>query len=222
MKTGNYHRAILLCLLFFFCMLIPGYAHDVVGELENMRGTEAAGFYLGMGYKHILPLGWDHILFILGLFLLSSDLKTLLWQSFSFTVAHSITLILATYSIIYISPAIVEPLIALSIVYIALENIFTFRFRTSRLAVIFVFGLVHGMGFAGALKEMGLPGNLYFSSLLFFNAGVELGQLTVIMAAFLIIAAKFSGKIYYRKYIVTPLSLCIALIAGFWFIERTF
>jgi hypothetical protein len=196
------------------------FAHDVVNELENMSKTDTALLYLELGYKHILPLGLDHILFVVGLFLLSADLKSILWQSLAFTLAHSVTLGLATYRVVNVSPGIVEPLIALSIMYVALENVFTKKLRPSRLGIVFIFGLIHGLGFAGALGEMGLPQNAYLTSLIMFNIGVELGQLTVILLAFFLVGKWFGKKPYYHKYIVTPLSLIIAAIALVWVIQR--
>jgi hypothetical protein len=209
--------------ILFLLFLLAGnfvFAHDVVRDLESMSATDSAFLYLKLGYEHILPLGLDHILFVLSLFLLSSNLKTVLWQSLAFTVAHSVTLGLAMYEVITISPKIVEPLIALSIAYVALENVFVSRLRPSRIGIVFLFGLVHGLGFAGALAGLGLPSNSYFTSLLAFNVGVELGQLTVIFAAYFLIGKWFGKKSYYHKFIVIPLSLIIAAIALYWFIER--
>ena len=117
---------------------------------------------------------------------------------------------------------IIEPLIALSILYVALENIFSPRLKPSRIGIVFLFGLVHGLGFAGALAEMGLPKNAYFTSLIMFNVCVELGQLTVILAAWFLLAKWFSKKGYYRSRIVIPLSVVIVLIASFWTIQRIF
>ena len=199
----------------------PLFAHVVVGELENMSRVDTAVLYLKLGYKHILPLGFDHILFVLSLFLLSSKLKTVLWQSLAFTVAHSVTLGLAMYSVVKVPSSIVEPLIAFSIMYVALENLFVKKLRPSRIGVVFLFGLIHGLGFASALGTLGLPQNSFLSSLVMFNVGVELGQLTVILAAFFLIGKWFGNKPYYHKYIVTPLSLVIAAIALFWVIQRT-
>jgi hydrogenase/urease accessory protein HupE len=218
-KRDFWYKAILLLVFLFNADFL--FAHDVVRELENMSKADTAILYLELGYKHILPLGLDHILFVVSLFLLSAKLKPLLWQSLAFTIAHSITLGLAMYNVIRIPAAIVEPLIALSIMYVALENVFVKKLRTSRIAVVFLFGLIHGLGFAGALSELGLPQNSYLTSLLMFNVGVELGQLTVILIAFLLIGKLFGNKPYYHKYIVTPLSLVIAAIALFWVIERT-
>jgi len=208
-------------LLLFIGFSQSFFAHDVVGELENMSKADTAVLYLKLGYTHILPLGLDHILFVLSLFLLSPKLKTVLWQSLAFTVAHSITLGLAMYGVVKVSPAIVEPLIALSIMYVALENVFVKKLRPSRIGVVFLFGLVHGLGFASALSSLGLPQNSFLSSLVMFNVGVELGQLTVILLAFFLIGKWFGNKPYYHKYIVSPLSLLIAAIALFWVIQRT-
>lgn len=208
--------------LLFLLISQPLWAHVIVGELEKMSKGEAALVYLGLGYKHILPLGFDHILFILSLFLLSPKLKPVLWQATAFTVAHSVTLGLAMYHVITPPAKIVEPVIALSILYVALENIFSPKLKTSRIGVVFLFGLVHGMGFAGALGQLGLPRNSYLISLIMFNVGVELGQLTVILTAYFVLARYFGDKPYYRKYIVIPLSIMIALIATYWTIQRLF
>jgi hypothetical protein len=200
----------------------PLWAHVIVGELEKMSRTDAAFLYLQLGYKHILPLGFDHILFVLSLFLLSPQLKPVLWQATAFTIAHSVTLGLAMYHVITPPARIVEPLIALSILYVALENIFSPRLKPSRVGVVFLFGLVHGLGFAGALGQLGLPQNAYLLSLIMFNVGVELGQMTVILLAWFLLAKQFGHKPYYRKVIVVPLSVIIAVIAAFWTVQRLF
>jgi len=221
-SISNSNTVLRIALLLIISLFsISAFAHDVVGELENMSKTDTAILYLNLGYKHILPLGLDHILFVLSLFLFSADLKKVLWQSLSFTVAHSVTLGLAVYDVITISPNIVEPLIALSIMYVALENIFAKKLKASRIGIIFLFGLIHGLGFASVLNSLGLPKDAFLSSLIMFNVGVELGQVIVILAAFLLFGLWFGKKPYYRKYIVTPLSLLIAAIALFWVIERT-
>lgn len=208
--------------LFSIVISQPLWAHAVVGELEKMSRTDAAVLYMVLGYKHILPLGFDHILFVLSLFLLSPKLKPVLFQATAFTIAHSVTLGLAMYNVIKVPSAIIEPLIALSIMYVALENIFSPRLKTSRIGVVFIFGLVHGLGFAGALGQLGLPQNAYLVSLIMFNIGVELGQLTVILLAYFLLARWFGNKPYYRKVIVIPLSALIAAIAAFWTIQRIF
>jgi len=206
--------------LFTLSLCQPLYAHVIVGELEKMSKTDAAWLYLQLGYTHILPLGLDHIFFVLSLFLLSPALKPVLWQATAFTVAHSITLVLAMYNIINPPLNIVEPLIALSILYVALENIFSPRLKASRIGIVFLFGLIHGLGFAGALGQIGLPQSSYFLSLVMFNVGVELGQITVILLAYFLMARWFSNKYYYRKGVVVPVSAIIAIVAAYWTVER--
>jgi hypothetical protein len=218
----NKYRTFAGCLLLALSVSGTASAHVTVNELDNISKTDAAIIYMMLGFKHILPLGLDHILFVLSLFLLSPKLKSIIWQSTAFTVAHSVTLCLAAYNIISPPTQIIEPLIALSILYVALENIFSPRLKSSRIVIVFFFGLVHGLGFAGALTEMGLPKNAYFTSLIMFNVGVELGQLVVILLAYFLLAKWFSHKPYYRTHIVIPLSIIIAIIASFWTIERIF
>lgn len=204
-------------------------AHPAPGELNKMSKTEVSYLYLLLGYRHILPLGIDHILFVVSLFLLSPKLKPVLWQATAFTIAHTITLGLSMYKIIVPPAAIVEPVIALSILYVALENIFSPTLKNSRIGIVFLFGLIHGMGFASALSEIGLPINAYFTSLIMFNIGVELGQLTVILISYILfrklylfVANKFTKTPDYRKNIVIPVSAVIAVIALYWTIERIF
>jgi len=196
------------------------FAHVIVGELEKMSAARAALLYLKLGYTHIIPLGLDHILFVLSLFLLNPRLKPVLWQATAFTIAHSVTLGLALYHVITPPAHIIEPLIAVSIVYVALENIFSPKLKPSRIGIVFLFGLVHGMGFAGALGQLGLPQQSYLLSLVLFNLGVELGQLTIILTAFFLLGKGFGTKPYYRSRIVIPLSAVIAAVAGWWTIQR--
>jgi hypothetical protein len=207
-------------LIFCFLAFQPVFAHVIVRELEKMSGTDAAIEYIKLGYQHILPLGLDHIFFVLGLFLLSPKLKPVLWQATAFTIAHSVTLGLAMYHVINPPAHLVEPLIALSILYVSMENILSPRLKASRIGVVFLFGLVHGMGFAGALGQLGLPKNSYLLSLVMFNVGVELGQLTVILLAYFLMARWFGSRPYYRKAFVIPISSVIAVVAGIWTIQR--
>jgi hydrogenase/urease accessory protein HupE len=190
-------------------------------EIVPMTRSEVARAYLKLGYTHILPKGTDHILFVLGIFLLSVRLKPILLQVTAFTVAHTITLALTIYGVVSLSSRIVEPLIALSIVYVAVENILTPELRPWRVALVFGFGLLHGMGFAGVLAEQGLPRSEFLPALLCFNAGVELGQLSVIAVAFLLIGLPFRNRPWYRQRIVIPGSILIAAIGLFWFVQRT-
>ena len=177
--------------------------------------------YLVVGFEHIVPKGLDHILFVVGLFLLSPRLKPLLWQVTSFTLAHSITLALAMAGIVQAPPSIVEPLIAASIVYVAVENLMTDRLQTWRPVVVFCFGLLHGLGFAGVLTEIGLQPAHFISGLVAFNLGVELGQLTVLAACFLFVGLWFRSKPWYRARISIPGSAAIALTGFYWFVTRT-
>ena len=222
MNKVPFYRRMAGLLLLILSSGQPLWAHVIVGELEKMSRTDAALIYLQLGYQHILPLGFDHILFVLSLFLLSPRLKPVLWQATAFTIAHSVTLGLAMYHVINVPAKIIEPLIALSIMYVALENIFSPRLKASRIGVVFLFGLVHGLGFAGALGQLGLPQNAYLLSLVMFNVGVELGQLTVILLAWFFLARIWGKKPYYRKAIVIPLSALIAAIAAFLAVQRIF
>ena len=138
------------------------------------------------------------MLFVLGIYLLSGRARSVLWQVSAFTVAHSITLGLSMYGLVAVPPRIVEPLIALSIAYVAIENIFLSELKSWRVALVFAFGLLHGMGFAGALKELGLPRSEFVTALLTFNVGVEAGQLAVIGAAFLLVGWHCANRAWYR------------------------
>jgi hypothetical protein len=177
--------------------------------------------YLWLGYEHILPLGLDHILFVLGLYLLNTAWRPLLVQVTSFTAAHTLTLGLSTYGVVGLSPAIVEPLIALSIAWVAFENVATSELKPWRPALVFGFGLLHGLGFAGVLSRLGLPRDQYLTALLSFNAGVELGQLSVILLAFAALGW-FHRRPWYRARIAVPLSIAIGLIGLYWAVERVF
>ena len=198
----------------------PLFAHVIPGELDKLSDTDVAALYLQLGFSHIFPFGFDHILFILGLFLLSPKLKPVLWQATAFTVAHSITLALAMYHLVNVPATIIEPLIALSILYVALENIISPKLRPTRIGIVFLFGLIHGLGFAGVLGQLGLPQQSYLLSLVMFNLGVELGQGMVIGLAYFLIARWFADKPYYRRAVVVPLSILIALVAAIWTVQR--
>jgi hydrogenase/urease accessory protein HupE len=176
--------------------------------------------YLALGFAHIVPGGLDHVLFVLGIYLLSGRARSVLWQVSAFTAAHSITLGLSMYGLVSVPPSIVEPLIALSIAYVAIENIFLSELKSWRVALVFAFGLLHGMGFAGALKELGLPRSEFVTALLTFNVGVEAGQLAVIGTAFLLVGWYSAHRVWYRSRIVVPSSLLIACTAVYWTIQR--
>jgi len=185
----------------------PGFV-DVVAE------------YGAAGFDHIIPKGADHILFVLGLFLFSTQMRPLLWQITMFTVAHSITLAMAMTGVIELPARIVEPLIALSIAYVGIENVWHRRMHKSRLVLVFAFGLLHGLGFASMLADFGMPEDAFLTALVSFNVGVELGQLAVVGLAFLAVGFWLGDKPYYRRLVVIPGSLLIALIGLYWTWER--
>jgi len=175
--------------------------------------------YVKLGYRHIMPEGTDHALFVLGLFLLTPRVKALLWQITAFTIAHSLTLTLATLHLVSIPASIVEPTIALTIAFIGVENLFAKKVHAWRPAVAFIFGLVHGLGFATGLMEIGLPTGQLAAGLVAFNVGVEGGHLTVLAAAFLVLGW-WRNKPWYRKRVAMPISMVIAAIALFWMVQR--
>jgi len=176
--------------------------------------------FVGQGFSHILPSGLDHVLFVLGLFLLAARIRPLLWQVSAFTLAHCITLALSTLGTLSLPPELVEPLIALSIVYVAVEDLLTDQITAWRGAVVFAFGLVHGLGFASALGELqSLQGSALLVALLGFNVGVELGQIAVLALAFAAVGW-CAGKSWYRKRVKTPAALLIAATGLVWAVQR--
>ena len=178
--------------------------------------------YIVIGFEHIIPKGLDHILFVLGLFFFSLAFRPLLWQVTAFTLAHTVTLAMASLGWVTVSGAIVEPLIAASITYVAVENIFRPKLGWWRTAVVFGFGLLHGLGFASVLGDVGLDPTRFLTGLIAFNIGVEIGQLAVIAAAFLLVGYWFGKKPWYRQRIAIPASIAIALVGAYWFVERVF
>lgn len=186
--------------------------------------TSPSGFatslqFLHWGFTHILPHGLDHVLFVLGLFLLNHRLAPLLWQVTAFTLAHTVTLVLSMFGWIDLPEHVVEPLIAASIAFVAIENLFTRDLKPWRPVMVFAFGLLHGLGFAGVLREAHLPPGQFLNAVLSFNVGVELGQLTVIALALLAVGWCRSQP-WYRPAISIPASAGIASIALFWTIQR--
>lgn len=198
------------------------FAHTINYSLEDAPAGDVVWFYLKLGFTHIIPSGPDHILFVIGLCLLSTKIKTILWQATAFTVAHSITLAMSMKNIFVAPSAVIEPIIALSILFVAVENMLLSELKPWRIAVVFMFGLIHGMGFASALNEIGLPAGKFYTSIIAFNAGVELGQITIITAMFAFIITPLRNKKWYRLRVVYALSTVIALVAAFWTVERIF
>jgi len=187
---------------------------------------ETLGLYVEIGVGHILPGGTDHILFVLALVLSTRRLRSLILQISAFTLAHTLTLGLAASGVISPPASVVEPLIALTIALVAFEVIFIREPPKWRLPVVVLFGLVHGMGFAGFFSSLGLPEGQFHSALAGFNIGVEIGQLAVAIAAAILLwlamrALQHMGEEQvYRPAIVIPASLVISAIGAFWFVER--
>ncbi|MEO9631567.1 MAG: HupE/UreJ family protein [Sulfitobacter sp.] len=188
---------------------------------DAQSGWQAFVSYIPVGFDHILPKGLDHILFVLGLFFLSTRLRPLIWQVTAFTLAHTVTLALGALGWVNVPGAIVEPLIAASITYVAVENIFHSALNRWRPLVIFGFGLLHGLGFASVLGDFGLPAGQFVPALIGFNIGVELGQLAVIAIAFVLVGWAMKRD-WYRRAIAVPASCVIAAVGAYWFIERVF
>lgn len=205
----------------------------VLPESPNFTLSHESGFfnmastYLILGVEHILE-GFDHLLFVLALLLLVGNIRVLIWTITAFTLAHTITLMLASLEIIYFSSRAVEATIALSIVFVSAEVIYAMRGRehiTTKYpwVISFGFGLIHGLGFAGALKEIGLPQNEIVPSLIFFNVGVEIGQLIFVSAVLLlvwIVKKIVTQGVFHKAEMMTAYT--IGSIAAFWLIERTY
>ena len=205
------------------------YGTTEIQGIELDRSVwETIGLYIELGFIHILPKGYDHILFVLALFLASTKWRPLLLQVSAFTLAHTLTLGFAAAGFISVPAGIVEPLIALSIAVVAIENIFFRDLTRWRPLVVFGFGLFHGLGFAGVLSDLGLVRDQFLVSLISFNVGVEFGQLAVIGLALAatLLARRFvpmlSTEDGYRQYVVWPASALIAFMGMFWFLSRVF
>lgn len=209
---------------FFMLICMLGFSVISFGHEAAVHSTaplgQTIGQYIGLGFTHILPKGLDHILFVLGLYFASQHWRTLFIQVSAFTVAHTITLALAILGVFSLPDSFVEPIIALSIAVIGIENVIFKDPPRWRWIIVFAFGLIHGMGFAGVLHELGLPEGRLWSSLLSFNVGVELGQIAVIALA-CGITTLILNKPWYRQRVVIPASIAISLVGLFWFIERT-
>lgn len=220
-RKKNYSNVAFFLMAF---LLVPSFlfAHTINYSVEEAPVKDVVWYYLKLGFQHIIPSGPDHILFVISLCLLSTKISTIIWQASAFTVAHTITLALSMKNIIVAPPDLVEPIIALSICFVAVENLLITGLKAWRVIIVFLFGLIHGMGFASALNEIGLPRNKFYTSVFSFNVGVELGQITIIFLVFTLLIYRFGKKEWYRKYIVYPLSAIIAIIAAWWTLQRVF
>ena len=190
---------------------------EAPGEVEAGKESSLLSWILA-GFEHILPKGLDHILFILGLFLLQPKAKPLLWQTSAFTIAHSITLAMVVLGVFTLPAKIVESMIALSIAYVGIENLWVKELKPWRVALVFGLGLLHGMGFASVMQELELPEGEVVKPLVGFNLGVEAGQVTVLAVAFLLCFAflKKKGFQTFRK----VASGLIAVTGLYWTVER--
>jgi hypothetical protein len=154
------HKWIAFLFLFFF-VTNENWAHTINLALEQAPVKDVTWFYTKLGILHIVPYGFDHILFVTAICLLNNRLKTIIWQATAFTIAHSITLALSMKNVVALPSEIVEPIIAFSIVFVAIENIVFTELKPWRLMIVFLFGLIHGLGFASVLNEIGLPRNKF-------------------------------------------------------------
>ena len=211
----------------------PGHRHYVeafgqpvaVLDAANLTATftgtsdrgEVVARFGKLGVEHILT-GYDHLTFLLALLLAAPGLRPMLAIVTGFTVAHSITLTMAALGLVHLSPALVEPAIALSIVYVGIENFWRPR-PARRVAVTFLLGLVHGFGFAGLLGELGLPRDALPLALVSFNAGVEVGQAAVVAVALpvMLFLRRFG---WWDRVAVPAGSVGVALAGAWWLAER--
>ncbi len=202
--------------------LTPQQPAATIPPLQS--GWSVAALYLNLGVEHIL-LGIDHLLFVLGLIIITGGTWLLVKTVTAFTVAHSITLALATLGYVHVPPAPVEALIALSIVFVAVEIVRLHQGQEGLTArapwlVAFGFGLLHGLGFAGALSEVGLPARHIPVALLFFNVGVEVGQLAFIAAVLGLMALARWIRFARPRWADMAIPYAVGSIAMFWVIER--
>ena len=195
-----------------------GYEHFV----GNRQGTFAVvQKFVPEGIRHIL-IGPDHLLFLVGLLLLGGTVRQLLLVVTGFTVAHSITLSLAVLNVVTPPGRLVEPVIALSIIYVGVDNLMARGGRDMRVWIALVFGLIHGFGFASVLRDMGLPTGALGWSLFSFNLGVEIGQLAVaVVVASALIGLQSRSEVASRR-LATAGSIAVIAVGTFWFIERVF
>tara|TARA_Y100001935_G_scaffold63280_1_gene53147 strand:+ start:935 stop:2095 length:1161 start_codon:yes stop_codon:yes gene_type:complete len=203
--------------------LQSGVEADKIFFKENNFRSNLVSFmnFFVLGIQHIIPKGLDHILFIFGLFLFSSSINKLVKQITIFTIAHSVTLIFVSLSVIKINSNIVEPVIALSIVYVGVENIFKNYIKEYlRYIVILFFGLLHGLGFALVLSDIGYRSSKLYLNLISFNIGIEVAQISLILFLYLLVGIKFAKNQYYRIVFQLPSSIFIASIGLYWFFER--
>jgi hydrogenase/urease accessory protein HupE len=206
-------------MLVFLTLVLPFLVSAHVTSLPVFTPADTFVTFLIQGVHHIVPLGLDHVCFIITVYLVSKNLRDIVRNSFVFTAAHSCTLALVVLNVVSVPSYIIEPIIALSIFALAIDVLNPYiKFRWHSL-VIFIFGLVHGLGFAGALHAIDLSGRQLLWVLAGFNIGVEIGQLFVIILLLLI--THFVLRNSNQKVMVyESTALVIALVSLLWFIER--
>jgi hydrogenase/urease accessory protein HupE len=187
-------------------------------EQPSGRASPSAVGFVRMGIEHILT-GYDHLVFLFGLILVGGRVRSIALVITAFTVAHSITLALAALGVWAPPPSIVEPAIALSIAYVGAENFFVAS-AEKRWRITFPFGLIHGFGFAGALRGIGLPHEEIPKALVFFNVGVELGQLGVLALVLPIVYALRKADWFRRARMIDAMSAAVIVLGVVWFIDR--
>lgn len=204
-------------------LLKLGISND--SEINKSFSQNAIDFLI-LGVEHII-FGFDHVLFVLSLILVFSSYKEIFQMVTTFTIAHSLTFILAGTNLLILSGKIVEPIIAFSIAYVAITSVFFnkydfFQKKYNKLIVIFIFGLFHGLGFAGVFSILNIPTNQYISSLLFFNIGVEIGQILILIliVPFFMLLKKQNEKLF--GIFIKIISVIISILAIFWVIQRIF
>jgi hypothetical protein len=205
--------------------LLSGSANEVEAPLgQNMVAEAPVAHpfmeFLGMGIKHILT-GYDHMLFLFALLIACQQVSSFIKVITAFTLGHSISLALATLGWVEIPSRIVEPLIAVTIIYVAVDNLIRRRAVSHRALLTFAFGLVHGFGFAGALRDMGVGSNggAVAVPLLAFNSGVEIGQL-IVAAAILPVIWSVEDKPQFAVRWAPACSMVVALAGSYWFVQR--
>ncbi|MEQ1910177.1 MAG: HupE/UreJ family protein [Vicinamibacterales bacterium] len=171
--------------------------------------------YVTVGYRHILPAGFDHVLLIIGLCLLGSQIRPVLEQIAVFAVAHALVMALAVYGLVSVPTRSVEPLFGLMIAFVGIENVLTQAVSVWRVALVLVSGLVHGVGMAGTLTKLPLPSADRMVALIGVNVGIDAGQLTIVALVALVVIW-WRNRSWYRARVVVPVSLAIAAAGLFW------
>ncbi len=176
--------------------------------------------FITIGFSHVIPLGWDHILFIIGMALSRVLWHRLLLLTAAFTVAHTLTLGLAMLGVVEIPPQIVEPLIAFSIAYVAIENLLSKQSIKRKSIIVFLFGLVHGLGFATMLKQFEMRADTFLTTLISFNIGVELAQIVIVLGVVSILLLLKYFNLNPQKIATIPISILIGGLGIWWGVER--